>query len=93
MIDTRHAVLLKVDHKHGDRRWCDSRDACGLPQRGRLGAAIAQCPSPSSGGGHYCNIVRFAGDVLLLDGQLGRQVSWPEYRRMGFTEFQLLQTN
>lgn len=45
------------------------------------------------GGGHYFNIVNFAGEVLLLDGQLGRQVSWAEYRRMGLHSFQLMQTN
>src|SRR5215472_17866472 len=36
MIGTLHAVLLKVDHENGDRRWRDPRDARGLPQRGRL---------------------------------------------------------
>jgi hypothetical protein len=30
---------------------------------------------------------------LLLDGQLGRQVSWAAYWRMGCTQFQLLRTN
>ncbi|MDR4494812.1 MAG: toxin glutamine deamidase domain-containing protein [Nitrospirales bacterium] len=45
------------------------------------------------GGGHYFNIVNFAGDVLLLDGQLGRQVSWAEYRRMGLHSFRLMRTN
>ena len=38
------------------------------------------------GGGHYFNIVRFAGEVLLLDGQLGRLVSWAEYPANGFDE-------
>ena len=43
--------------------------------------------------GHYFNIVRHGGDVLLLDGQLGRQVSWGEYQRMGLHNFQLMRTN
>lgn len=56
---------------------------------GARGIVSAEGP----GGGHYFNIVRFGGDVLLLDGQLGRQVSWAEYRRMGLQDFQLLRTN
>ena len=56
---------------------------------GARGIVSAEGP----GGGHYFNIVRFVGDVLLLDGQLGRQVSWAEYRRMGLQNFQLVRTN
>jgi hypothetical protein len=59
---------------------------------GARGVVFAR-PPPGKNEGHFFNIVRHAGDVLLLDGQLGRQVSWAEYRQMGFTQFRLLQTN
>jgi hypothetical protein len=56
---------------------------------GARGIVSAEGP----GGGHYFNIVRHGGDVLLLDGQLGRQISWGEYQRMGLHNFQLMRTN
>ena len=46
-----------------------------------------------AGGGHFFNIVNAAGDVMLLDGQTGRQMTWGAYQDMGFHEFSLLRTN
>jgi hypothetical protein len=46
-----------------------------------------------AGGGHYFNIVNFAGDVMLLDGQAGKPMTWAAYREMGFSDFSLLRTN
>jgi papain fold toxin 1 (glutamine deamidase) of polymorphic toxin system len=56
---------------------------------GARGIVFAKGP----GGAHYFNIVRYAGEVWLLDGQMGRSVPWVEYLKMGLTEFQLLRTN
>lgn len=67
-----------------------------LAGEGAHGIVYAKGPPPpgeTRNLGHYFNIVRWAGEVYLLDGQLGRAVSWTEYRRMGFTEFRLLRTN
>jgi hypothetical protein len=44
-------------------------------------------------GAHYFNIVNHGGDVMLLDGQLGKVMSWATYREMGFNQFSLLRTN
>lgn len=60
-----------------------------LAGEGARGIVSAEGP----GGGHYFNIVRFGGEVLLLDGQLGRLVSWAQYAKMGLRNFQLLRTN
>src|SRR5262245_3690442 len=35
MVGTLYTVLLKIDHENSNCRWCDPRDACSLPQRGR----------------------------------------------------------
>lgn len=67
-----------------------------LAGEGAHGIVYAKGPPPPGGTrnlGHYFNIVRWAGEVYLLDGQLGRAVSWGEYLRMGFNEFRLLRTN
>jgi len=57
---------------------------------GSRGIVFAQKPS---GTGHYFNIVNHGGDVMLLDGQLGKVMSWASYREMGFSQFSLLRTN
>jgi hypothetical protein len=44
-------------------------------------------------GGHQFNIAVDEGRVMLLDGQLGREITWAELARQGFTEFQLLATH
>jgi len=67
-----------------------------LAGEGAHGIVYAKGPPPlgeTRNLGHYFNIVRWAGEVYLLDGQLGRAVSWAEYLRMGFNEFRLLRTN
>ncbi|MBX3329665.1 MAG: hypothetical protein KF722_04630 [Nitrospira sp.] len=67
-----------------------------LAGEGAHGIVYAKGPPPpgeTRNLGHYFNIVRSAGEVYLLDGQLGRTVSWAEYLRMGFNEFRLLPTN
>lgn len=58
---------------------------------GARGIVLAR--RPGSGLGHFFNIVNHGGDVMLLDGQLGRVMSWAEYRQMGFNDFALLRTN
>lgn len=67
-----------------------------LAGEGAHGIVYAKGPPPpgeTRNLGHYFNIVRWAGEVYLLDGQLGRAVAWGEYLRMGFNEFRLLRTN
>lgn len=67
-----------------------------LAGEGAQGIVYAKGPPPrgeTRNLAHYFNIVRWGGEVYLLDGQLGRAVAWAEYLRMGFHEFRLLRTN
>lgn len=66
-----------------------------LAGEGAQGIVYAKGPPPPGETrdlGHYFNILRWGGEVYLLDGQLGRAVAWAEYLRMGFKEFRLLPT-
>jgi papain fold toxin 1 (glutamine deamidase) of polymorphic toxin system len=59
---------------------------------GARGIVFAHAP-PGKPLGHFFNIVRHGGNVMLLDGQPRTPASWAEIRQNGFTQFQLLRTN
>ena len=47
----------------------------------------------AAGGGHFFNVVNAGGDVILLDGQSGKVMTWGAYQHDGYYEFSLLRTN
>jgi hypothetical protein len=63
-----------------------------LAQGGANARGILFGYRPGAQIGHFLNIVRYNGDVLLLDGQVGRVVTWQELWNQGLTTFQLMPT-
>jgi hypothetical protein len=64
-----------------------------MRNRGDLARAILRADAGPGTPGHQLNVVMDGATLRLLDGQVGRAVSWGELARWGFTEFQLLHTN
>jgi hypothetical protein len=63
-----------------------------LAQLGSGGRGILYARPATSNSGHFLNIVEYNGNVLLLDGQLGRAVSWQELNSWGYNIFNLMPT-
>ncbi len=64
-----------------------------MRNRGDLKRAIIRGDSGPGTPGHQFNVITDGRRVRLLDGQVGREITWPELARAGYTEFQLLFTN
>ena len=60
----------------------------GLPNGSR---GILFAYSPGAASGHFLNIIKFNNQVWLLDGQVGRIVSFKEYP--AGANFRLMRTN
>jgi hypothetical protein len=64
-----------------------------MRNRGDLKRAIIRGDAGPDTPGHQFNVINDGGRVRLLDGQLGREITWAELAQNGITEFQLLFTN